>query len=1745
MAKQLKAAGVSDTSEINKIVAMATTGKGYYKEPSMWDTFWFWVAKLLPENYISAAETPAEMAERSRIVTQENQEQNARFRESLQNNPNLLIRLVNTPIKGIGLTATDIAGIALLAYGSYEAARVGWTAFLKSSLTRNLNSWSKSVGIELDAETKDNFINNAMAQLDKKWLSKQAITTIFKPTKGVFTVSPGIAQEVSTDIETIVKRDIVSLIPRATQTGAMAFGGLPKEVPPITPAIQKFLALPEKEILKIPDEVVNALKLKGFSDDYIRTKMTIPEMKGALTPVTPVTPTITKPLPKVPPVPVLGGIVPPVTPEITKLTGDTWDRMVPIEREQLGIRAKLDAERRGKRWIELFPEEKRALIREYKKEVTAIPKAEPGIPYTPTQVDNMKAELEGLKATLASDPVATARFKIGGKTVDLTFFKSIAERELPDYFTIKQAEALMPGHVFAEYMKKGTPQYNHIPRDVAFDDLSKRFNMSSDEIQNRVMAISKEKVRVKELESALSKITPEMIAPEVAPPVPKELIEKPLEPLPEPTPAQIIKTPTDIGVKNYTIEQIDVLNSVFAEYIENPTTVNAWELTRELRRETRAGRAENLKARAQQLIVDKGISAEDAMKQAITETLSGELPALRTEYLEQLTNDMRDALFIKVYHTLKDEPYEMASTVTALTNALTGRPIPREPGVMGGSAYTRLQRVFGTQPKVLKAIDKIASEKKPLKDVVEGIYHETGRPPIPIDQGTADYLRGLKTDILYQPTAFIEPEPVTPFEAPIEDAWKQVPLLTFKEKQVIVRTLKGLGMTAVDIGNLIRANVASFDMSFWRQVKTLVIGNPGEFYKANIEAFKALWSQRSAEANWVWVLSRPSYPYYAKMVERTGQDFLRMLVAPKGTAQYLAAEEYGYLTGERPIPRFTAKIPWVKWSGRSFVVGTNTMTILTYDKCLKATLRRAEMIAAGQIKLKAGEAFDIQEDMDDYGKAIAWMTQRASLGKAKVLAPEASAVFFAARSKLGRFLTPKLLIDSNPRVRAFAWKNLALFVGVTASFVMLGKWLGLWDVETDPRNAEFMSIRIGNLRIDPWAGNRQFVVFYARLLTGTGVSSVTGAEYEVNPIGALTNFFRTSLAPLSSIILDFWTGENFLGEKVDIKNAEQWLKRVAPFAIQDVWEAFKDSWQHAAIAVIPAIFGEGVQTYSGDWKDNIPKLGLPKYLENTGYGLMEPVYDWADFYSDTASQFKGVDPATLTDKKGFDPKVRLVVETARSIEESSIIPNVKLISMNADPSKGKTFADYYQIWQARQKLLGDEKALKAFDADERNSQAYLGNISQSQFVLLTQYWSITDKKKQADFLASHPELSQNPREEWLKSHPEDNARQALIGKVKVLTQKAYDIAQKLIKDYDIPDNAVSQYLPPAEVAKSYFERNDIVDKWGSNSWEDQLIRAKNPKLNTWLELGAVDTPIASLELKVKNRPISTQYDDLSDQNSATYIADEKKRAEAVAKLKTDNPVFVDDLRRIEAIEKGTDKVPTPDTIIKNHVDYGKIQDVPGVGSSSAESMLFRVDNPEYNKWRMDADVWGDQTLKPVDETKIPVWRIEVKNRTLDTEYKALIDEEAKTAYLQSHPEYYRDLKRIDAYNKGFTGDIVETYADYYTQDLKGYEDDWFLMEHKEFYDKMVEIGGWQPKDFSKVPTREVSALYDTYETLTLGQARMDYRLAHPDLDAWLVSAKGMKPATKKTTTTTTKKTTTTAGTPWEEFAKVKRFMSLF
>ena len=1254
-----------------------------------------------------------------------------------------------------------------------------------------------------------------------------------------------------------------------------------------------------------------------------------------------------------------------------------------------------------------------------------------------------QAELEGLKATLEVDPVAQHRVQIKGKKVGLDFFIALREQTFPEYFTVKQAQALYPGKSFSKYNQPGLPSYNRVPKDEALDQLTKEFNMSPDEIADRVMAIRQEKRRIKAIEQEIQ----------------VQFAEKPLPVLPEPTPAEVAISPT--GKQMLTPAQRVRTLELFGKYVESQSVIDAWQLTRELRRETRAGRAEELKDRAQELIVSKGIPAEEAMNQAIRETMAGELPTATTDYMSDLTEQMRETLFDKVYQTLKDEPFEMMSTAEALTNALLGRAIPREPGVKGGSAFTRLQRVFGDQPKVLKALDTIAKEGKSLEDIVEGIFRETGGPFIPVDQKMADYLRGLSSDVIFTPTEFREPELVTKYEAPIEDAIKQVPMWPTPVRDNIIHVLKEIGWAPVDIGNFIRANKASFDMSYWRQQGPLILNHPVSFVQSNVEAWKALFSQKAAEASWERISRDPLYELYA-IAEEAGYDFLRPLEIKKGTSQWRGVEEFGYITGERLIPKLTGKIPHVKLSARAFVTGTNEHNWRIYKNHYAAMLRLNEKYASGELKLKPGQAFSIEKEMVDMARMLADFTQRASLGRVSGIIPALNSLIFAPRATLGRFLTPRHLVSANPRIRMEAWRDLTTFVAGIGGIVLLGNMLGLWEVEKDPRNAEYMSIRVGNIRVDPFSGYRQFLVFYTRVITGTGLSSVTGAEYTVNPLMAMTSFVRGKAAPLASILLDFWVGKNFVGEEVDVANKRQWVERIAPFSLWDIYESYMHDPAIALKVAIPAIVGMGVQAYTGDWVDNWTKMGLPKYSDNLVYGLTEPKYDSADFWSDTSSQFAGVDPTTLTKEKGFPPYIKAIAEARIINEHLRTLPNEKLVSLNADPLKdeGKTFAVYYQQWKDREKLVrdGDEEALKAFDQDERTRNAERGNFSQRQFALLNEYWAITDKEKQTEFLEEHKDdIGVNPRQDWLRSHPKENAQLAVWGQTKVLTLEAYTEFKRLLKELDIPDKAIPELtLPPEGSVDNYFMYLEQGEDLGYNSWEVQLIIAQDDDLREFLGREPIDTPVGSLALKIKHHSLFEQYD--------TLETDEDR-----AKLKADNPAWVDDMRRIEAIEN----VASAETI-EAWVDRGKVTDEFTAGSSEAKVWL--LDNPTVHKWALDQGLLTDDG----SDWNENVLRLNVEMSKLDEESEEFKQFEIKKRAYQTVPE-----------------GMVDQYVEYYNLPEAGYRRERYLIENPEFTN---EVGLKMPGAIPSVKYDEITEKWQAdFERMAgLSDNKSEHYIVDPD-----------------------------------------------
>ena len=382
-----------------------------------------------------------------------------------------------------------------------------------------------------------------------------------------------------------------------------------------------------------------------------------------------------------------------------------------------------------------------------------------------------------------------------------------------------------------------------------------------------------------------------------------------------------------------------------------------------------------------------------------------------------------------------------------------------------------------------------------------------------------------------------------------------------------------------------------------------------------------------------------------------------------------------------------------------------------------------------------------------------------------------------------------------------------------------------------------------------------------------------------------------------------------------------------------------------------------------------------------------PVYDTGDAFSDVRKALEKTLLSDVTEKNGYSPQVVSIAQALLTQDLLGTFPNKPLHKIIddilGDDTLNYTFSQYYMDYQDRLKITSLAE-LKEWDAE--HPRFNLGNVTPAQYQLIRQYEALTTEAEREQFIKDHPELSINPRDEWLRAHPEENALLALWGQAKILTLEAYNATKKLVDKLDIPDGALPEFtLPPEGSVENYFKYNEAGEQFGYNSAEVKLLLLEDDELRQWLGREEIEG--------------STEY-----------------------------------------------------------------------------------------------------------------YRLQINWRDAQAEYDALDTAEAKEQYLTSHPEFRDDRNRMKAMDAEFPESLIEDWVAWYAESRSGYQDDWWLLGHRNFYETMLNMGIWtEPRDFSKVPTKAVWNLYETYLRLSTGEPRLDFRRRNPSLDAWLVLSKGYTP----------------------------------
>lgn len=381
----------------------------------------------------------------------------------------------------------------------------------------------------------------------------------------------------------------------------------------------------------------------------------------------------------------------------------------------------------------------------------------------------------------------------------------------------------------------------------------------------------------------------------------------------------------------------------------------------------------------------------------------------------------------------------------------------------------------------------------------------------------------------------------------------------------------------VEAYNFPRAVMASMDFSApLRQGMTLI--HKKAFWTSLDDMFRAWGSEKAYQAIQDGIQERPLF---------------KPRVSPNGTIVKSFAEEAGLkLTDlkslssreENLMSSWAEKVPGVRASNRAYTAFLNKLRADTFEDLVKnskvlGTDPKANLPLARELANFVNVA-----------------SGRGSLGQLEKSAVTLNSLLFSPRLISSRLtmLNPKYYIMASPEVRKEALKSLFALAAVGNTVTQLGKMAG-GTIESDPASSDFGKLKLGNTRLDPYAGFQQYVVAATRLLTQRNVSSTTGKEYDMaNPHGpydptsmdVLTRFARGKLHPVLGFAWSLLAGQKEMsGQKMNFSTMNPMdnaiAQRFIPILSQDLYQLSQEDPSLLPIMGPLSAFGMGVQTYGG------------------------------------------------------------------------------------------------------------------------------------------------------------------------------------------------------------------------------------------------------------------------------------------------------------------------------------------------------------------------------------------------------------------------------------------------------------------------------------------------------------------------------------------------------------------------------------
>jgi len=381
-----------------------------------------------------------------------------------------------------------------------------------------------------------------------------------------------------------------------------------------------------------------------------------------------------------------------------------------------------------------------------------------------------------------------------------------------------------------------------------------------------------------------------------------------------------------------------------------------------------------------------------------------------------------------------------------------------------------------------------------------------------------------------------------------------------------------------ELAGVPRALMSSYDFSMPFRQGIFFATRPKQFFGAFNPMFKAFFSEKQFLNTMEQIVKRPTFQLMRKS----------KLAITKLDAALGQQEEFFMSNLAERIPIIGKG---VRASNRAAVTFLNKLRADVFDDILKNAqkLNISNNRLSNFLGLTAKESpLDNPKFLKDLANMINNATGRGTLpGLERAMVPLANVLFsprlIASRINL---LNPLFYASLDPIVRKEALKSLAGTIALMATTLTLADMAGA-EVEKDPRSTDFGKIKIGNTRFDIMGGFQQFIVLYARVLSGKTKTTSTkqlralGDPKTFKPqtrLSILEKFIANKTAPLISLGLTMLRGKTPVGEDVNL--SRELLERFTPFVLQDLFDLVEErGLVEGGVMSIPAFFGVGIQTF--------------------------------------------------------------------------------------------------------------------------------------------------------------------------------------------------------------------------------------------------------------------------------------------------------------------------------------------------------------------------------------------------------------------------------------------------------------------------------------------------------------------------------------------------------------------------------------